>query len=286
MKQINYSAYARLMRLDKPIGTLLLLWPTLWALWIASGGLPERKYLLIFSLGTLVMRSAGCVFNDIADRGFDGSVLRTQYRPLVTGEITLKQAYVLALSLSLFGFLLVIQLNLFAILLSFPALFLAVTYPYFKRFFPFPQAYLGIAFGFGIPMAFASVSHHLPLLAWVILLANVCWTLAYDSAYAMVDKEYDLKLGLKSSAISFGRCDVFLVILFDVLFLLLMLLVGLTLNFHAIYFIGLMIAAFIVVYHYTLIRQRSPEACFKAFLHNNCLGLTVFLAIVMNYLMR
>jgi len=283
MKSQCWSAYARLMRLDKPIGTLLLLWPTLWALWIASAGRPELKLVVIFSLGTLIMRSAGCVLNDIADRKFDGAVLRTQQRPLVTGEIRVQQAYLLALVLSLLGFLLVLQLNLYALILSFPALFLAVSYPYLKRFFAYPQAYLGVAFGFGIPMAFAAVQQHIPSIAWLIFLANICWVLAYDSAYAMVDKEYDVKIGIQSSAISFGRCDVLMIMLFYSLFLFLLLLIGRILDFSFIYYMGLLIAGVIVLYHFSLIRQRTPDTCFKAFLHNNWLGLTVFAAIALQY---
>lgn len=279
----NLDAYLRLMRLDKPIGIFLLLWPTLWALWIASNGIPNSKLLCIFILGTVLMRSAGCVLNDIADRKFDGSVLRTKHRPLVTGELKVKQAYALSIVLSLIAFLLVLQLNTTAILLSIPALGLAVSYPYFKRFFPFPQAYLGIAFGFGIPMAFAAVNAQVPNIAWLMLLANICWALAYDSAYAMVDKPYDLKIGIHSSAISFGRHEVAMIMLCYALFLSLMLWLGCLLQMHAIYFIALILAAGLSIYHYSLIRTRQPDLCFKAFLHNNWLGLIIFVGIVLNY---
>jgi 4-hydroxybenzoate polyprenyltransferase len=202
-----------LMRLDKPIGILLLLWPTLWALLIASNGKPDMVIVLIFIIGTVLMRSAGCVMNDIADANFDGLVERTKNRPLAKKEITQKSAYILAIVLSLIAFILVNFLNLLTVQLSVSALFLAATYPLTKRFFAMPQAYLGIAFGFGIPMAFAAVNNQVPQVAWVLLLANVFWAIAYDTEYAMVDREDDLKIGIKSSAITFGRYDVLAVML-------------------------------------------------------------------------
>ena len=202
------DAYERLMRLDKPIGILLLLWPTFWALWIASRGAPDWITLLIFITGTVLMRSAGCVINDIADRKYDGLVERTKNRSLVSGEVSVKEAYLLAASLALLAFGLVLLFNKTTILLSFVALFLAFTYPFTKRFLAIPQAYLGVAFGFGIPMAFAAVNDYIPPLAWVLLVANVFWAIAYDTEYAMVDRDDDLKIGIKSSAIFFGKYDV------------------------------------------------------------------------------
>lgn len=278
----SLSPYIRLMRLDKPIGIFLLLWPTLWALLLASGGWPSAKFVSIFVLGTVLMRSAGCVLNDIADRHFDGAVQRTKDRPLVNQQVTLFKAYVLAAILSVIAFLLVLQLNRLAILLAFPALFLAISYPYLKRFFGYPQAYLGIAFGFGIPMAFAAVQNQIPTLAWWMLLANIFWALAYDSAYAMVDRADDLKIGIRSSAISFGRFDVALIMLCYALFILIMAWVGYIAKLNGYYFTGLVAAALVCVYHYQLIKTRQPQACFKAFLHNNWLGFMVFLAILLS----
>ena len=219
--------YARLTRLDKPIGILLLLWPTLWALWIAGAGRPEGLVLAIFIAGTVLMRSAGCVINDYADRNFDGHVERTRLRPLATGAVTTREAMALAAALSGVAFLLILPLNRLVILLSVPALFLAASYPFTKRFFAIPQAYLGIAFGFGIPMAFAALLGEVPALAWVMLVANVLWAIAYDTEYAMVDRPDDLKIGIKTSAITFGRFDVAAVMLCYAAFLGLMVWVGL-----------------------------------------------------------
>jgi 4-hydroxybenzoate polyprenyltransferase len=282
MSQLN--AYFRLMRLDKPIGILLLLWPTLWALWIASAGFPDVKILTVFMLGTALMRSAGCVMNDLADRNFDGHVTRTHKRPLVAGEVSVKQALLLAALLSLISFGLVLFLNGLSIALSFAALFLAASYPFTKRFFALPQAYLGIAFGFGIPMAFAALQGAVPILAWLMLLANVAWSLAYDTEYAMVDRPDDLKIGIRSSAITFGRFDVLIVMFFYMLMLGLLAYVGLLLQLGLIYYLGLVGASLVVCYHYTLIKTRQPESCFKAFLHNNWVGALIFGGIFLNYL--
>ncbi len=280
----NFKAYIRLIRLDKPIGIFLLLWPTLWGLWIASEGVPSIKLLFIFILGTVFMRSAGCALNDIADRRFDGSVIRTKNRPIVTGEISVKQAYIVSIVLSLLSFILVLQLNTLSILLSIPALCLAISYPYFKRFFPFPQAYLGIAFGFGIPMGFAAVTGEVAGVAWLMLLANLFWAIAYDSAYAMVDKAYDMKIGIHSSAISFGRFDVAMIMLSYGLFLGLMFCLGWLLDMRQVYFACLIVASVLSIYHYSLIKTRHVELCFKAFLHNNWLGLIIFLGVVLNFI--
>lgn len=276
--------YFRLMRLDKPIGILLLLWPTLWALWVASKGLPDLKILAIFVLGTVLMRSAGCVMNDLADRNFDGHVTRTHQRPLVAGEVTVKQALILAGLLSLVSFGLVLFLNDLAIALSFAALFLAASYPLTKRFFALPQAYLGIAFGFGIPMAFAAVQGMVPNVAWCMLLANICWSLAYDTEYAMVDRPDDLKIGILSSAITFGRFDVWMVMFFYAVMLALMAYVGFLLGLSQSYYLGLTAAGLVAGYHYMLIKNRQPDLCFKAFLHNNWVGALIFAGIFFNYL--
>ena len=277
------EAYKRLMRMDKPIGTFLLLWPTLWALWLASAGHPDWTVVAIFTLGTFLMRSAGCVINDIADRNFDGHVQRTHLRPLVSGEVSVKEALTLAAGLSLLAFGLVLTLNGLTILLSLPALLLAITYPYTKRFFAFPQAYLGIAFGFGIPMAFAAVQSAVPSEAWLMLFANVCWSLAYDTEYAMVDRKDDLRIGIRSTAITFGRLDVAWIMGFYMLMLALMGYVGHVLNLAWPYYFGLMSALGVVFYHYQLIKNREEAKCFKAFLHNNWLGAILFFGILINY---
>ena len=283
--QRRFDAYERLMRLDKPIGILLLLWPTLWALWIAGLGQPNLIIVWIFVLGTVLMRSAGCVMNDVADRKFDGLVERTQQRPLATGEVKVKEALLLSAALVLSAFCLVLFLNRLTICLSFAALFLAASYPLTKRFLAIPQAYLGIAFGFGIPMAFAAVRGIIPPIAWLLLLANIFWAIAYDTEYAMVDREDDLKIGIRSSAILFGRFDVVAVMVCYVVMLSLLALVGSLLHLKWPYYLGLLVAAGIALYHYTLIRERERANCLKAFLHNNWLGAVVFLGVLMSYLL-
>ena len=275
--------YIRLTRLDKPIGILLLLWPTLWALLIAGDGRPDWFVVLIFIAGTVLMRSAGCVMNDIADHQFDGHVERTQFRPLPNNEASKKEAYLLAGVLSLLAFGLVNLLNPLTVQLSVLALFLAMTYPLTKRFFAMPQAYLGIAFGFGIPMAFAALNNHVPPVAWLLLLANVFWAVAYDTEYAMVDREDDLKIGIRSSAITFGRYDVVAIMACYAVTLLLLALVGFMMQMRVYYYLGILLAAAIAIYHYALIRHRSRESCFKAFLGNNWLGFIVFAGLVLHY---
>ena len=278
--------YARLMRIDKPIGTLLLLWPTLWALWFAAEGSPPLHILFIFVLGTFLMRSAGCVINDYADRDFDGHVERTRTRPLATGVVSTKEALLLATLLSLAAFVLILPLHPLVIWLSIPALFLAASYPFTKRFFAIPQAYLGIAFGFGIPMGFAAVLGEVPALAWVMLLANVFWAVAYDTEYAMVDRPDDLKIGIRTSAITFGRFDVAAVMLCYAVALGLLAAVGVASARGAAYFIGLAVAGGIALYHYGLIRERDRAGCFKAFRHNNWLGAAIFAGILADDLLR
>lgn len=282
--QKKADVYIRLTRLDKPVGILLLLWPTLWALLIAGNGRPDSMIVLIFIVGTILMRSAGCVMNDIADHKFDGYVERTQYRPLPNKEATKKEAYLLAAVLSLVAFGLVNLLNLLTVKLSVLALFLAITYPLTKRFFAMPQAYLGIAFGFGIPMAFAAINNHVPAVAWVLLLANVFWAIAYDTEYAMVDRDDDLKIGIKSSAITFGRYDVAAVMLCYLATLLLLAIAGYYLSMHVFYYLGLLLAACVAIYHYFLIRGRDRKNCFKAFLGNNWFGFFVFAGMLVDYL--
>ncbi|MDP3744162.1 MAG: 4-hydroxybenzoate octaprenyltransferase [Methylotenera sp.] len=280
------DAYERLMRLDKPIGILLLLWPTLWALLIAGNGQPDWIIVIIFVTGTVLMRSAGCVMNDIADSQYDGLVERTQHRPIPNGEVSKKEAYVLAATLSLVAFGLVNLLNMLTVKLSVLALFLAITYPLTKRFFVMPQAYLGVAFGFGIPMGFAAISNNVPPVAWLLLIANVFWAIAYDTEYAMVDREDDLKIGIRSSAITFGRFDVLAVMLCYAITLALLALAGYWLLMGVAYYLGLAVAAGMAFYHYVLIKNRARANCFQAFLGNNWLGLAIFAGLAVHYLIN
>lgn len=269
--------YAQLVRLDKPIGTLLLLWPTLWAIFAASQGQPDFHILVVFVLGTVLMRSAGCAMNDYFDRDIDQHVKRTQNRVLTSGKITPKEALYVAASLGAMAFLLVLTLNVLTIGLAFIGAFLAVSYPLFKRFFAIPQAYLGIAFGFGIPMGFAAVTGTIPFVAWVMLIANIFWAMAYDTEYAMVDRDDDLKLGLKTSAITFGQYDVIIVALCYAITMCLLAWCGHMLAYGWPYYAGLVIAATIAVSHVVMIRHRERDPCFKAFKNNNMLGGVIFL---------
>ncbi len=277
--------YEKLMRLDKPIGILLLLWPTLWALWLSSLGKPDWIVVWVFILGTVLMRSAGCVINDYADRDFDRHVERTRERPLTAGKVSTKEALALFAGLSLCSFALVLMLgNPLVIWLSLPALFLAVSYPFTKRFFALPQAYLGVAFGFGIPMAYAAHLGSVQAEAWWLLLANVFWAIAYDTEYAMVDREDDLKIGIKTSAITFGRFDVAAVMICYAAMLLIIGWMGRALHLGWAFYAGLAVAAGIFGLHFTWIRGRERAACFKAFLHNNWVGAAIFAGIVVDFL--
>jgi 4-hydroxybenzoate polyprenyltransferase len=272
------------MRLDKPIGILLLLWPTLWAVWIAGNGRPDWIVVWIFVLGTVLMRSAGCVINDYADRAFDPHVERTKSRPLAAGTVTLREAFILAGCLVLAAFLLLLPL-LTPLLggLAVVALFLAASYPYTKRFFAIPQAYLGVAFGFGIPMAFAALQGHVPAIAWWLLAANIFWAVAYDTEYALVDIEDDVRIGIKTSAITFGRFAIAAIMLCYGVTLALLAYVGYRYGFGWPYALGLALAAAVAGYHYTLIHGRERMRCFKAFLHNNWFGAAVCAGIVADY---
>jgi len=278
--------YFQLARLHRPIGILLLLWPTLWAVWIASNGHPAWDIIFIFTLGTVFMRSAGCVINDYADQDIDKHVVRTKDRPITSGKVSSREALLLAAILSLFSFLMILPLNNLTLLLSVPALFLAASYPFTKRFLAIPQAYLGIAFGFGIPMAFAATLGTVPAVAWVLLLANVFWAIAYDTEYAMVDRNDDIHLSIHSSALFFGKFDVMAVMLCYVITLALLALAGLMVGLGLAYFFGLIIAEGIALYHYKLIKDRNREKCFAAFLHNNWLGATIFTGLLIDYLIR
>lgn len=280
------DAYERLLRLDKPIGTLLLLWPTLWAVWLASYGSPSIEIIAIFCVGTLLMRSAGCALNDFADRGFDARVERTRDRPLAAGEIVPAEALALALLLAATAFGLVLMLNRLAVQLSVVALAIAATYPYTKRFFALPQLYLGVAFGFGIPMAYAAIQWRLPAECWALLAANVCYAFAYDTEYAMVDRDDDAKIGIRTSALTLGRYDVAAVMASYAAMLAILAGIGATRHLAWPYYAGLALAAAMMGYHFRLIRGRTREGCFKAFRNNNWVGAAVFGGIVAAYTLR
>jgi len=274
------DAYERLIRLDKPIGTLLLLWPTLWAVWLASGGRPTFSEVVIFVIGTVLMRSAGCAINDYADRDFDAHVKRTRERPLAAREIEPWEALVLAAVLAAAAFGLVLYLNRLALLLSLAALAIAATYPFSKRVFDFPQAYLGIAFGFGIPMAYGAIQNRLPPECWLLLAANVFYAFAYDTEYAMVDRDDDARIGIRTSALALGRWDVPAVMTSYALMLALLVKVGIAYHLTWPYYAGLGAAGAMMIYHWWLIRDRTREGCFKAFRHNNWVGGAIFAGIV------
>lgn len=277
----RFISYGYLIRLDKPIGTLLLLWPTLWALWLASSGIPDLSILLIFTLGTFLMRSAGCAINDYADRNFDRHVKRTQGRPVTSGKISGKEAVAVAGALAFIAFLLIQPLNVFTKQLSVLALLVAFIYPFTKRFFAMPQAVLGIAFGFGIPMAYAAILDFVPLEAWILFVGNIFWAIAYDTAYAMVDRDDDLRLGLRTSAITFGRYDVIAIAMsYGVLFISQVWVAQLA-NLSNYFLLGWFAALACAIYHLKLVSTRNREDCFKAFRHNNWLGGFLFLGIVL-----
>ena len=275
------KAYAYLIRLDKPIGTLLLLWPTLWALWLASSGIPDFSILFIFVAGTILMRSAGCAINDYADRDFDRHVQRTQGRPVTSGKISGKEAVAIATSLALIAFLLIQPLNTFTKQLSVLALLVAFIYPFTKRFFAMPQAVLGIAFGFGIPMAYAAILDFIPLEAWILFIGNVFWAIAYDTAYAMVDREDDLRLGLRTSAITFGKHDVLAIGISYTILLVSQLWVAQLADLSNYFLVGWIMALGCAIYHLKLISTRGRDECFLEFRHNNWLGGFLFLGIVL-----
>jgi 4-hydroxybenzoate polyprenyltransferase len=274
------DAYEKLMRLDRPIGILLLLWPTLWALWLAQRGVPHPMVLTLFVVGTILMRSAGCALNDFADRRFDARVERTRDRPLAAGLIRPWEALMVAAACALAAFAIVWQMNELTVKLSFAALAIAIVYPFLKRFFWIPQAWLGIAFGFGIPLAYAAQRNEVPAVAWALLAANIFWTIAYDTEYAMVDRDDDLKIGIKTSAITLGRHDVAAVMAFYALFLAIWGVLGAQLGLGAPYFVGLAAAAALASWHYTLIRDRSREGAFRAFRVNHWVGFAVFAGVV------
>ncbi len=277
------AAYLRIMRFDRPIGILLLLWPTLWALWIAARGVPPTKILIIFIIGVVLMRAAGCIINDYADRHFDGLVARTKNRPLVTGAVSVKGAITLFILLCLIAFILVCFLNKLTILLALVAVALACCYPFMKRFFAIPQLALGLAFSWSIPMAFAAVNNRVPLVAWLLFLATFFWIVAYDTQYAMVDRDDDIKIGIKSSAIFFGSYDRLWVVISQFAMLITLVVIGGLLGLNLFYYCALLLSAGLMIYQFCLIYRRKPANCFKAFLNNNWVGALIFIGVYFNF---
>jgi 4-hydroxybenzoate polyprenyltransferase len=276
--------YVRLMRLDRPIGILLLLWPVLWALWIAGAGKPSLPVLLVFVAGVVLMRSAGCVINDYADRAFDPQVKRTRDRPLAAGRVRPRESLALFAVLAFSAFMLVLCMNRLTILLSFVGAALTVSYPFMKRWTHLPQFYLGAAFGWGVPMAFAAQTGSVPADAWILFGATLCWAVAYDTAYAMVDRDDDIRVGLKSTAILFGRADRLMIALFHALTLVLLAWTGARAGLGLTYYMGLLLAAGLALYQQWLMRARDRDGCFRAFLNNNWFGVAVFVGLVLEYL--
>jgi 4-hydroxybenzoate polyprenyltransferase len=276
--------YARLMRFDRPIGMLLLLWPVLWALWIAAAGKPALPVLVVFVAGVVLMRSAGCVINDYADRAFDPQVKRTRDRPLAAGRVSPREALVLFVVLALSAFTLVLFMNRLTILLSFVGAALTASYPFMKRWTHLPQFYLGAAFGWGVPMAFAAQTGSVPVDAWILFGATLCWAVAYDTAYAMVDRDDDVRVGVKSTAILFGRADRLMIVLFHALTLALLAWAGARAGLGLTYYMGLLLAAGLALYQQWLMRARDRDGCFRAFLNNNWFGVAVFVGLVLEYL--
>jgi 4-hydroxybenzoate polyprenyltransferase len=284
--QAKWNAYWRLMRFDKPIGILLLLWPTLWALWIAGEGAPSFRNILVFCTGVVLMRAAGCIMNDVADRDFDPHVERTKSRPLASGELSVGEALLAFFTLMLTAFLLVLLTNALTIKLAFAGALLASTYPFFKRWTHFPQVVLGMAFGWGIPMAFAAENNAVAPVAWLIFMINVTWSVIYDTLYAMVDREDDISIGLKSTAIIFGRHDLLVIRVLKVIMVILLLLLGLILQFSWPWFAGVAVATGLFLRQQIAVRTRDRDECFKAFLNNNYVGMAVFAGLLMTYAAR
>ncbi|MDX9739733.1 MAG: 4-hydroxybenzoate octaprenyltransferase [Gammaproteobacteria bacterium] len=279
------GVYARLMRLDRPIGAWLLLWPALWALWLAGEGRPDPWNVVVFACGVILMRSAGCVINDYADRGIDGHVHRTRHRPFAQGEVSTREAFGLFIALSLCAFGLVLTLDRFTVALSLVALFLAATYPFMKRYTHLPQVYLGMAFGWAVPMAFAAETGAIPQGAWLLYVAAVLWTTIYDTMYAMVDREDDLRIGVKSTAILFGDGDRMIIGVLQVLLFIVLLVVGSRFGIdRGYYHAGLAVAAILALWQQCLIRSREPDACFRAFLNNNWFGMAIFIGLLLHSL--
>ncbi|ATM99270.1 MULTISPECIES: 4-hydroxybenzoate octaprenyltransferase [Proteus] len=283
MTQSKWQAYSRLMRIDKPIGALLLLWPTYWALWIAAKGFPDWHILIVFTIGVFSMRAAGCVINDFADRKIDGSVERTKNRPLPSGAVTEKESKILFIVLVLLSFALVLTLNTMTIWLSVAGLALAWFYPFVKRFSNLPQLILGMAFGWSIPMGFAAVSESLPLVCWLLFLVNIVWSVVYDTQYAMVDRNDDIKIGVKSTAILFGRYDKIIIGILQLVMLALLVGIGILLNLKGIYYWSLLLVTALFIYQQKLIAERERAPCFQAFMNNNYVGFVLFAGILFSY---
>ena len=284
LKYDKFKQYLLLIRLNRPIGIFLLLWPTLWGLWIASEGFPNTKILVVFLFGVFLMRSAGCILNDIIDKDFDKFVARTQNRPLASDKLSSIEAFIVAISLIFIAFLLVLTTNTLTVQLSFVAIILAGTYPFLKRHTYLPQFFLGLTFGWSIPMAFAATTNSIPKIAWLLLIANILWTVVYDTIYAMIDREDDLKIGIKSTAILFDDADRFIIGLIQSLALIALIIIGQQASLNTIYYFSLIIGGCLFLYQLHLIRNRDPKKCMQAFLNNNWFGLVVFIGLFINYL--
>ena len=284
LKYDKFKQYLLLIRLNRPIGIFLLLWPTLWGLWIASEGFPNTKILVVFLFGVFLMRSAGCILNDIIDKDFDKFVTRTQNRPLASDKLSSIEAFIVAVSLIFIAFLLVLTTNTLTVQLSFVAIILAGTYPFLKRHTYLPQFFLGLTFGWSIPMAFAATTNSIPKIAWLLLIANILWAVVYDTIYAMIDREDDLKIGIKSTAILFDDADRFIIGLIQSLALIALIIIGQQASLNTIYYFSLIIGGCLFLYQLYLIRNRDPKKCMQAFLNNNWFGLVVFIGLFINYL--
>ena len=284
LKYDKFKQYLLLIRLNRPIGIFLLLWPTLWGLWIASEGFPNTKILVVFLFGVFLMRSAGCILNDIIDKDFDKFVARTQNRPLASDKLSSIEAFIVAISLIFIAFLLVLTTNTLTVQLSFVAIILAGTYPFLKRHTYLPQFFLGLTFGWSIPMAFAATTNSIPKIAWLLLIANILWAVVYDTIYAMIDREDDLKIGIKSTAILFDDADRFIIGLIQSLVLIALIVIGQQASLNTIYYFSLIIGGCLFLYQLYLIKNRDPKKCMQAFLNNNWFGLVVFIGLFINYL--
>ena len=284
LKYDKFKQYLLLIRLNRPIGIFLLLWPTLWGLWIASEGFPNTKILVVFLFGVFLMRSAGCILNDIIDKDFDKFVARTQNRPLASDKLSSIEAFIVAVSLIFIAFLLVLTTNTLTVQLSFVAIILAGTYQFLKRHTYLPQFFLGLTFGWSIPMAFAATTNSIPKIAWLLLIANILWAVVYDTIYAMIDREDDLKIGIKSTAILFDDADRFIIGLIQSLVLIALIVIGQQASLNTIYYFSLIIGGCLFLYQLHLIRNRDPKKCMQAFLNNNWFGLVVFIGLFINYL--
>ena len=284
LKYDKFKQYLLLIRLNRPIGIFLLLWPTLWGLWIASEGFPNTKILVVFLFGVFLIRSAGCILNDIIDKDFDKFVARTQNRPLASDKLSSIEAFIVAISLIFIAFLLVLTTNTLTVQLSFVAVILAGTYPFLKRHTYLPQFFLGLTFGWSIPMAFAATTNSIPKIAWLLLIANILWTVVYDTIYAMIDREDDLKIGIKSTAILFDDADIFIIGLIQSLVLIALIVIGQQASLNTIYYFSLIIGGCLFLYQLYLIRNRDQKKCMQAFLNNNWFGLVIFIGLFINYL--